>query len=196
MIKRTNGQFDYSANMDKPFSVQQQEFEETLRKANSKEKDAKSFVEAMQAKLDVSIMYSCGYGCERSRMNSLMWKQEWKSDYAKLNGQPNNNSCFVTTAVCDSFGKPDDCFELMTFRKFRDTWLVNQPDGKSLIAEYYSVAPKIVANINKLADSAQIYKTIWKKYLEPCLSFIRKGDNLSCKNKYVEMIRELKKIYA
>ena len=107
----------------------------------------------------------------------------------------NQNNCFITTAVCDSFGKPDDCFELMTFRKFRDTWLVCQPDGKSLIAEYYSIAPKIVTNINKCADAAQIYKTIWKRYLVPCLEFIKIGDNLSCKNKYVEMIHELKRHY-
>ena len=103
------------------------------------------------------------------------------------------NNCFITTAVCNSFDKPDDCFELTTFRNFRDTWLVNQPDGKALIAEYYDIAPRIVANINRLADAAQIYKSIWQQYLEPCLNFIRSGDNLSCKNKYVEMVRELKK---
>lgn len=107
----------------------------------------------------------------------------------------NQNNCFITTAVCDSFGKPDDCFELTAFRKFRDTWLVSQPDGKNLIAEYYSIAPKIVANINHLVDAPQIYKNIWQKYLAPCLNFINIGDNLSCKQKYVEMVRELKKSY-
>ena len=104
-------------------------------------------------------------------------------------------SCFVTTAVCESFGKPDDCYELTMFRKFRDAWLINQPDGKNLIAEYYSIAPVIVDKINRLADSAQIYRNIWQKYLEPCLDFIKIGDNLSCKNKYVEMIRDLKRKY-
>lgn len=104
----------------------------------------------------------------------------------------NSGGCFITTAVCNSFGKTDDCYELTTFRKFRDTWLAAQPDGKSLIEEYYSIAPRIVDEINKLADSAQIYKNIWQKYLAPCLEFIRSGDNLSCKEKYIEMVRELK----
>lgn len=107
----------------------------------------------------------------------------------------NQNNCFVTTAVCDSFGKADDCYELTAFRKFRDGWLSVQPDGKSLIAEYYAIAPRIVANINRLADAKEIYKSIWQKYLAPCLRFIERGDNISCKNKYVDMIRELKKIY-
>ena len=109
--------------------------------------------------------------------------------------QQQNSGCFVTTAVCASFNKPDDCFELTAFRKFRDEWLAAQPDGKSLIAEYYSIAPAIVKKINTLSDAAQIYKNIWQKYLEPCLNFIRNGDNLACKNKYVEMVRTLKKKY-
>lgn len=104
----------------------------------------------------------------------------------------NQNNCFITTAVCDSFGKADDCYELTTFRNFRDGWLANQPDGKSLIAEYYNIAPRIVANINRLADAAQIYKNVWQKYLAQCLKFIERGDNLSCKNKYIEMVSVLK----
>ena len=109
--------------------------------------------------------------------------------------QQQNSGCFITTAVCDSFGKPDDCYELATFRKFRDTWLAAQPDGKNLIAEYYTVAPRIVDGINRLSDSAQIYKDIWQKYLEPCLNFIRNSDNLACKDKYIEMVGDLKKKY-
>lgn len=104
--------------------------------------------------------------------------------------QQQNNSCFITTAVC---GKADDCYALMTFRNFRDDRLAAQPDGKQSIAEYYSVAPRIVADIDRLADAAQIYKTIWQKYLVPCLNFIQSGDHLSCKRKYVEMILALKR---
>lgn len=108
----------------------------------------------------------------------------------------NQNNCFITTAVCGSFGKPDDCFELTAFRKFRDDWLNAQPDGKALIAEYYAIAPRIVANINRLADAKEIYKHIWQKYLAPCLNFIERGDNDSCKSKYVEIVCELKKQYS
>ena len=107
--------------------------------------------------------------------------------------EKNSGGCFVTTAVCDSFGKSDDCYELTAFRNFRDKWLITQSDGKTLIDEYYAVAPQIVANINRLADPSQIYKTIWQKYLEPCLDFLHNDDNLSCKNKYSEMMHELKK---
>lgn len=106
-----------------------------------------------------------------------------------------NNGCFITTAVCDNFGKSDDCYELTTFRKFRDEWLITQSDGKTLIEEYYAVAPRIVANINRLSEAKKIYETIWQKYLVPCLDFINNGDNFSCKQKYIDMVHELKKLY-
>ena len=178
--------FDYYQNKDKPFSVQQKEFNEALEKANAGN---------MEAKRTVSIMYENGYGCEKSLINGAMWREQWKIDYSKMTGQPIQNHCFITTAVCGSFGKPDDCYELTTFRKFRDTWLSVQPDGKSLIAEYYAIAPKIIENINRLSNAAQIYQSIWQKYLEPCLNFIRNSDNLACKNKYIEMVGDLKKKY-
>lgn len=101
--------------------------------------------------------------------------------------------CFITTAVCQTFGKPDDCYELTMFRNFRDTWLIKQPDGKALISEYYAIAPTIVERINRCNDAAQIYKSIWRKYLAPCLNFIEIGDNASCKNLYIEMVKTLKK---
>ena len=85
---------------------------------------------------------------------------------------------------------------IVTKPSFRDGWLTAQPDGKSLIAEYYAVAPRIVANINRAANPAKIYETIREKYLEPCLNFIMRGDNLACKKLYVEMVTELKKIYS
>ena len=124
-----------------------------------------------------------------------MLQQMREAENSARNNQQNNGGCFVTTAVCDSFGKPDDCAELTAFRNFRDGWLTAQPDGQSLIAEYYSVAPKIVEKINRLTDSAKIYENIWRKYLEPCLTFIERGENLACKDKYVEMVRELKSRY-
>ena len=121
----------------------------------------------------------------------------FRKNYTKCYNADNGiqDGCFVTTAVCDSFGKADDCYELTTFRKFRDCWLMNQPDGKNLIAEYYSIAPRIVDKINRLTDAAKIYEGIWREYLAPCLTFIELGDQFSCKAKYVDMVQHLKKIY-
>ena len=55
--------------------------------------------------------------------------------------------CFISTVICKYLGKSDDCNELSTLRKYRDTWLRNQPNGQKLIAEYYNTAPLIVSKL-------------------------------------------------
>ena len=107
----------------------------------------------------------------------------------------NNTGCFITTAVCAADGKPDDCYELTTFRAFRDSWLANQPDGRSLIDKYYDIAPKIVDKINRLPDASKVYQSIRAEYLEPCLALIRQGKNIECKNLYVRMVESLQKSF-
>ena len=119
----------------------------------------------------------------------------FKDAYVKCYNQDNgiqDEGCFITTAVCENFGKSDDCYELTAFRNFRDKWLTLQTDGKFLIEEYYNVAPKIVEKINSLTNSTEIYKNIWSNYLQSCLKSIEVGDNLKCKKIYIDMVNTLK----
>ena len=104
----------------------------------------------------------------------------------------NSGGCFITTAVCDSFGKPDDCYELMAFRDFRDSWLRRQEDGETLVSEYYATAPRIVSAIECLSNAKEIYRAIWNNYLSPCLCHIEKKEFTQCKALYMQMVCDLK----
>ena len=96
--------------------------------------------------------------------------------------------CYITTAVCKEYGKPDDCYELTMFRAFRDGWLIHQPDGPALIQRYYDTAPKIVARIDRQKNRNEIYRSLNKAYLSKCLSHIEKGENEACKAIYISMM--------
>jgi hypothetical protein len=109
----------------------------------------------------------------------------------KVSGK--GQGCFITTAVCRSFSLPDDCYELTAFRKFRDTWLVQQPDGKALIKRYYHTAPLIVAAIDNAKNSAALYRAIWDAYLAECLRLIGNGSFEKCKRLYIKMVETLEK---
>ena len=116
-------------------------------------------------------------------------------DRERISGNSSNQNqegCFITTAVCDNFGKPDDCYELTAFRKFRDGWLKLQSDGQKLIDEYYKTAPTIVAKINSLPNAKIIYSEIWDNYLSKCLSYIEARDYTACKKLYIKMVEDLK----
>ena len=107
--------------------------------------------------------------------------------------QKQSKFCFITTAVCDSFNKPDNCYELTMFRNFRDNWLINEIDGKELIKEYYNNAPKIVDAINSRSNKSEIYLNIWNTYLKACLQFIENKKYSECKDLYIQMVRNLEK---
>ncbi len=104
----------------------------------------------------------------------------------------NDDSCFITTAVCETLGKSDDCYELKTFRDFRDNWLLDQSDGKFLIDEYYRIAPKIVYAIKNLPNSREIFFGIWQNHLKECLTFIETADYPEVKKRYISMVHKLK----
>ncbi len=115
------------------------------------------------------------------------------SNSTRTSNQPKKSSlCFITTAVCKYFNKPDDCYELTTLRNFRDNWLVLQPGGKELVEEYYKTAPIIVAAIDSSAEKDTIYMHIWNDYIKPCIKLIELGVNDTCKILYVDMFNELK----
>lgn len=103
--------------------------------------------------------------------------------------------CYITTAVCDSQGKPDNCYELTAFRNFRDSYLLRSEEGQKLVEEYYEIAPGIVMLINMQKNSKEIYDSIYEKYLMPCLGFIEDGKEEACQQHYVSMVRELEGKY-
>ena len=129
----------------------------------------------------------------------------WKEAFPKSNLQAaeyeyieqgfHRKFCYITTAVCQTFQKPDDCYELTLIRNYRDGYLAKLPEGECIIKAYYDVAPTIVKHINKRKDSAAIYEGIWQKYLSPCISMIEEGKNEECKELYIEMVETLQKDY-
>jgi len=97
--------------------------------------------------------------------------------------------CFLTTAVCEYHGKPDDCEELTTLRAYRDNWLAKQPGGKELIEEYYTIAPGIVRAMKGSPNYGEICEELLSRYIRPCLDLIAQGKNEECKELYIQMVR-------
>jgi hypothetical protein len=126
------------------------------------------------------------------------WKERYpKSEFKKANyeelasGFMRKGFCFITSAVCDSLNKPEDCYELERFREFRDHYLMNSEAGQKLVEEYYLTAPRIVSYLNLQMDSEERYRRIWNTFLQPCLMDIESGHKKRCRNRYVRMVREL-----
>ena len=132
-------------------------------------------------------------------------RKSWKEAFPKSNVQPaemefiekgfHRKFCYITTAVCTTQGKPDDCYELTLLRDYRDGYLASLENGNALIAKYYDVAPTIVRHIDERPDAEQIYGQIWEDYLSPCIHMIEEGKNEECRLLYMQMVYDLQDAY-
>lgn len=132
---------------------------------------------------------------------SAVWKKhfpktELKSATSKeINAGFRYRFCYITTAVCESRQKPDDCYELSLLRSFRDDYLLKSDEGAKMVDEYYDVAPSIVKHIGKRENADEIYEAIWQQYLSPCIRLIESGQNEECVDLYRHMVYGLKDLY-
>lgn len=116
--------------------------------------------------------------------------------YAEISGGFRKHGfCFVTTAVCEAEGKPDDCAELQAFRAFRDNWLAQTEQGRALIGEYYELAPAVVAAMRYGDDETARCAQLRRDWLEPCYEALRHGDNETCARLYTDMMQALRARY-
>lgn len=70
----------------------------------------------------------------------------------KQKDESSGGICLLTTACVEYSGMRDDCHELTVLRRFRDNYVARLPQGNSVLAEYYRVAPVIVERIQQSAD--------------------------------------------
>lgn len=97
-----------------------------------------------------------------------------------------NRGCFITTAICNQSGLPDDCEILQTFRHFRDTFM--REHDAAAVLEYYATAPQILARIERRDDGSEILKTLRDRFLMPAFAAIKAGDNERARTLYVVMV--------
>ena len=117
----------------------------------------------------------------------------FSSEYSSSSSS-SSSPCFITTAVCECFGKPDDCMELTTLRTYRDFWLAKQDGGMCLIQEYYNRAPALVDKIKQSQSYMEICTVLMKEYIQPCVRMIQEGLFAECRDLYKKMVDYAEKI--
>lgn len=100
-------------------------------------------------------------------------------------------NCYITSAICETLGKGDNCRELNLLRDFRDNYLVSVPDGKVLIEDYYRRAPGLVRAIKSNPEGDEILERIYHDYLSKCINLIEAGEKDAAVDIYREMVLNL-----
>jgi hypothetical protein len=103
--------------------------------------------------------------------------------------------CFITSAVCKFFGKPDDCDELRILRFFRDTYMTTD-EMKADVREYYEIAPKICAAVEKAPDGGRAeYELVYALGLLPAVLAVQAGNDRWAYLIYKTMVEYLREKY-
>lgn len=112
------------------------------------------------------------------------------SSTASANAAANSGGggCYITTAVCESEGLPDDCYTLTKFRQFRDEVMMKHGAWRELVREYYECAPEIVKKLSALNNAAEIYRTMRVWYLNPILDHIERGQHTEAIERYRALV--------
>ncbi len=104
----------------------------------------------------------------------------WLAGIVSVFGAVFGSCCFLSSAVCEHLGLPDDCYYLRRLRAYRDEYLLksNDPNRVSAVFEYYVKAPRVLSWISH-QDSlarAQLWLQIATSVEEAVLA-IESGSN-------------------
>ena len=127
------------------------------------------------------------------RYGAYYWDDDscrhYEEDEYRLSGSK-SSTCFLTSACCQYKGLPDDCYELTTLRQFRDTYLVATEEGKTLVEEYYRIAPSVVERIMEREDQEEILIFIYDEICK-IIRMIERSENEQAVLVYKEMLLSL-----
>lgn len=115
--------------------------------------------------------------------------------YEQVMGGFKDRLCYITTAVCQSLQKADDCYELALLRDFRDQQLLCNEAGQKLVAHYYNTAPTIVNHIKRSREAKQIFQALYQSYIMPCIRLIEQQSYDQAISLYRQMVEELEGQY-
>jgi hypothetical protein len=118
------------------------------------------------------------------------YHKTYSPDYHARQGGK-SSGCFLTSA-CLGFTEAPESERLLTvLRGFRDNYVLTQPGGGALIAEYYYFAPKIVEAIDRSDDPAAVYRELYRGLVLPCVDAVEAKRHAEALARYKEILREL-----
>lgn len=145
------------------------------------------------------------YACMKKREGDRRVDDDWYYKYCRnydyddcpiyKGDSGSSGACFLTSACTEAKGLPDDCDELTTLRRFRDSYLKNRDNGEADIKEYYEKAPIIVSAIKARENSQELFERIYEELVLPCVKMIKGGDHEGAYKTYKEYVIGLERQY-
>lgn len=105
--------------------------------------------------------------------------------------QDDSGGCYISATVCAATGRGDDCSDLITLRLFRDTYMQATEERRSLVSEYYRIAPRIAAKLSKLPEFSFECNRLYRRFIEPAVAAINANNQDEAFSLYCSMVKDL-----
>lgn len=103
---------------------------------------------------------------------------------------------YVMTAYCDINKLPYECNAMTTLIGFRDTYMMNNEEGKEFLREYEDIGPILAVKLISDMYRTDIVDEMEEKYINPTIEFINEERCEDAQATYIEMIEMLKTRYG
>lgn len=114
-------------------------------------------------------------------------------DWAFGGSDDDASTCYITTAVMNAEGT-DNSPELKSMRSLRDRygiWFASQE-----VSDYYRIAPKIVAGINRQPQKKNIYRHLHSEFITPAHNQVTQGNYGTAHKIYKNMVNYTRRFAA
>ncbi len=114
-------------------------------------------------------------------------------DWAVGGSDDDASTCYITTAVMNAEGT-DNSPELKSMRSLRDRygiWFASQE-----VSDYYRIAPKIVAGINRQPQKKNIYRHLHSEFITPAHQQVTQGNYGTAHKIYKNMVNYTRRFAA
>lgn len=120
-----------------------------------------------------------------------------RSDDSRKNmyNYSNESGCYLTTAMCDILGYPDDNYYLQMLRTFRDETLKKNIKYIPILIQYDVIGPQIAYNLYQDQNKTTIAKTLFTAYITKAVTAIEENKTQEAVNIYIAMTNTLARRY-
>ncbi len=118
--------------------------------------------------------------------------------HAKIESIVKDESCLIATTCLNSQENilPEEKkHALQLIRTFRDSYLICTDDGRSILADYYQIAPQIVSAILSQKNHITILSDIYEQYIQKAVELINKNMESEAIQLHLRFMDELKVKY-
>lgn len=114
-------------------------------------------------------------GVINNQTNALVAMANAQQTTNRAQIKANSGPCFITTIVCETLGKSDDCYELQKLREFRDGWMMTR--HPELCKRYKQIAPAIVDRIKISSSRLELCEELYSRFIVSAVRRIEHGEH-------------------